>query len=176
MKQLLFIWVCLAWRLGASAQPAAPLPLRPGYLNWKAAATGTAAFDTVARPGTTQIPGRVAYLGPYVLFVSGRGELSMASTLRDQQAITALFSPNNAWGLDDVSRCSSVHGDKLVLVSITDGYVQPKRYTVVEISLARQVVVRHFRSRAPVCVAYSADGTQVVMETQGQQRTVRSAY
>ena len=69
-----------------------------------------------------------------------------------------------------------MHGDKLVLVSITDGYVQPKRYTVVEVSLARRAVVRHFRSRAPVCAAYSADGTQVVMETHGQQRTVRSAY
>jgi hypothetical protein len=176
MKQLLFVWVYLAWCLAAAAQPAAPLPLRPGFLNGKAAATGTTAFDTVARRETTQIPGRVAYLGPYVLFVSERGELSMASALRGQYAITPLFSPNNAWGVAEVSRCSSVYGDKIVLVSITDGYVQPKRYTVVELSLARQAVVRLYRSRAPVCATYSADGTQVVMETQGQQRTVRSAY
>lgn len=100
----------------------------------------------------------------------------MSSALRDRHAIAPLFSPNNASGLAEVSRCSSVHGDKFVLVSITDGYVQPKRYTVVEVSLARRTVVRHFRSQAPVCAIYSADGTQLIMETQDQQRTVRSAY
>lgn len=73
MKQVLFVSGCLTWCLDAYAQAPTPLPLRPGFLNWKAAAMGIAAFDTVARPGTTQIPGRVAYLGPYVLFVSGLG-------------------------------------------------------------------------------------------------------
>ena len=68
-------------------------------------------------------------------------------------------SPTNAWGLADVARYSSVHGDKIVFVSIADGYVQPKRYTVVGLSLDCEAVIRHYRSCAPVCATYSADGS-----------------
>ena len=65
--------------------------------------------------------------------------------------------------------------NRTIVLSITDGNVQPKRYTVVELSLAKEAVVRHYRSRALVCATYSADGTYILVEAQGRQQAVRSA-
>lgn len=175
MKQLLLVLICQALCLRASAQSVTPLPLQPGFLNYNDA-LGTVALDTVARPGTAQIPCQVAYLGAYVLYISGRGEVSVSSVVRDRSASTLVFSPTNVFGLNEVSRCSSVHGDKIVFVSITDGYIQAKRYSVVELSLANKAYTRHYRSRTPLCATYSVDGTHVLMETLGHQQTVRSAY
>ena len=175
MKQLLFVWMCLAWCLDAMAQSAAPLPLRPAFINVNAAAHGIPAYDTMARAGVQQIPGRMAYVGPYLVWVSGAGEV-VARGVADAYAPSFVYSPSNAWGFADFTRCSSVHGSKILFVSITDGYLQPMRYTVVELSLDRKAVVRHYRSRSPVCATYSADGTHIVVDAQGRQQTVPSAY
>ena len=175
MKQLLFVCLCLAGCLEAMAQPAAPLSLRPAFWNGNAAALGIPAYDAVVRPGVAQIPVHIAYVGPYVVFVTGRGEVQ-SHAVADRVSPYFVFSPTNAWGVADVTRCSSVYGNKIVFVSITDGYVQPKRYTVVELSLDREAVVRHYRSRSPVCATYSADGTHILVEAQGGQQTVPSAY
>jgi hypothetical protein len=173
MKIFLFVWLFLALCVGATAQPRGPLPLRPAFIHWKGNPS-TAALDTIAHPGTVQLPCRVAYLGPYVVFVSGRGEVSVSSAAGDHS--NPVFAPTNPVDLADVPHCSSVYGDKIVFVSITDGYVQPKRYTVVELSLARKAFVRPYRSRTPVCASYSADGTHILVEAQGHQQTVPSAY
>lgn len=175
MKQLLFIWMCLAWCWDATAQSAAPLPLRRAFINVNAAAHGIPAYDTVVHSGVQQIPGRMAYVGPYLVWVSGAGEVA-SRAVTDQYAPSFVYSPSNAWGFADFTRCSSVHGNKIVFVSITDGYLQPMRYTVVEMSLNRKALVRHYRSRSPVCATYSADGTQIVVEAQGRQQAVPSAY
>ncbi|WP_126546987.1 hypothetical protein [Hymenobacter amundsenii] len=157
------------------AQSTAPLPLRPAFINVNAAAHGIPAYDTVARPGIQQIPGRMAYVGPYLVWVSGAGEVA-SHAVADRDASSFAYSPSNAWGFADFTRCSSVHSTKIVFVSITDGYLQPMRYTVVELSLDRQAMVRHYRSRSPVCATYSADGTHIVVDEQGRQQTVPSAY
>ncbi|AHJ95447.1 MULTISPECIES: hypothetical protein [Hymenobacter] len=175
MKQLLFVWMCLAWCWDAVAQSAGPLPLRPAFINVNAAAHGLPGYDTVARPGVQQIPGRLAYVGPYRVWVSGAGEVA-THAVADRNAPHFVYSPSSAFGFADFARCSSVHGNKLVFVSITDGYLQPRRYRVVEMSLDRQAVVRHYRSRLPVCATYSADGTHIVVEAQGRQQRVPSAY
>ena len=177
MKQLLFVWMCLAWCWDARAQSAAPLFLRPAFINVNAAAHGLPGYDTVARPGVQQIPGRMAYVGPYRVWVSGAGEVATHAVAdRNRNSPHFVYSPSNAFDFADFARCSSVHGNKIVFVSITDGYVQPKRYRVVEMSLDRQAVVRHYRSRSPVCATYSADGTHIVVEAQGRQQMVPSAY
>ena len=157
------------------AQSSAPLPLRPAFRNVNAAAHHIPAYDTVVRPGVQQIPGRMAYVGPYRVWVSGAGEVA-SHVVADRDVPPFVYSPGNAWGFADFTRCSSVHGNKIVFVSITDGYLQPMRYTVVEMSLDRKAVVRHSHSRSPVCATYSADGTHIVVEAQGRQQTVPSAY
>ena len=173
MKILFFVWIFLALCVGATAQPRGPLPLRPAFINWKGN-PGTAALDTIAHPGTVQIPCRVAYMEPYVVFVSGRGEVIVSRAAGDHS--NPVFAPTNSFDLADVPHCSSIYSNKIVFVSITDGYLQPKRYTVVELSLARETFVRPYRSRTPVCASYSADGTHILVESQGHQHTVPSAY
>ncbi|SFQ80329.1 hypothetical protein SAMN04515668_4568 [Hymenobacter arizonensis] len=157
------------------AQSAVPLPLRPAFINVNAAAHGLPGYDTVVRSGVQQIPGRMAYVGPYRVWVSGAGEVA-THAVGVRNAPHFVYSPSNAFDFADFARCSSVYGNKIVFVSITDGYVQPRRYRVVEMSLDRQAVVRHYRSRSPVCATYSADGTQIVVDAQGRQQTVPSAY
>lgn len=157
------------------AQSAAPLPLQPAFINVNAAAHSIPAYDTVVRSGVQQISGRMAYVGPYLVWVSGAGEVA-SHVLANLYAPHFVYSPSNAWGFADFTRCSSVYGNKIVFVSITDGYLQPMRYTVVELSLDRQAVVRHYRSRSPVCATYSADGAHILVDAQGRQQTLPSAY
>jgi hypothetical protein len=177
MKRFLLVWACLALYWSATAQSATPLPLRAGFLNFNEA-THTVALDTIPHAGTAPMPCQVAYVGAYVLTVNGIGNVDISVRDQPRSAFRHVFryAPNNSWGLADVPRCSSVHGDKIVFVSITDGYVQPKRYNVVELSLGKEAFVRHYRSRAPVCATYSADGTHILVEAAGQQQMVRSAY
>ena len=173
MKILFFVWLFLALCVDVMAQARGALPLRAAFINWKGTPS-TAVLDTIAHLGTVQIPCRVAYTGPYVVQVSGRGEVSVSSAIDGSS--DRVFAPANSIALADVPHCSGVYGDKIVFVSITDGYVQPKRYTVIELSLARKAFVRSYHSRTPVCATYSADGTRILVEGQDRQQTVLSAY